>query len=151
MNWLGSFDSPVFLKGITMIFSRIIDIDTRRNRATYLLVDGKVMRFGLAIRREKNAHIDRWAFYLGITEEEYNFFVNMPDCDSFSFLGVPSVAISIAPSKAEMLCLEPPARFIGIHFDHDPTNRNWSDASISFEMERFYQTISGMLRHEETA
>lgn len=132
-----------------MTFIRTIDINTQRNRAVFLIVEGKDMFFGLAIRREKNNHIDRWAFYVGITEEEYNFFVrDVNQFDGFSFVGLPSVAISIPQTITEVFGLQPPTRYIGVHFDFDETGHSWSDSSITFHLERFFHWVRKQVIHE---
>lgn len=132
---------------------RPIDINTKHHRATYLILEDKAMFFGLAIRREKNSHVDRWAFYVGITEEEYNFFLGMQEHHgnpTISFLGMASEAISVSKILADTLMIEQPQRFIGCHYDKDPFNDNWSNASIYACLDYAFGYVRGMLKHEKT-
>lgn len=135
-----------------MTFIRNIDINTQHSRAAYLIVEDKDMFFGLAIRREQNNHVHRWAFYIGITEEEYLFFVDrLGEFTSISFLGLPSVSISIPQSITDMFGLQAPTRFIGVHYDSDPCGNNWSNESIVFMLEALFHFVREALRNEKAA
>lgn len=135
-----------------MPFVRLIDTNVARNRAVFVIIDNKDMFFGLAIRREKNSHIDRWAFYVEIQEEEYNLLVESHSkYEALSFIGMPSVQISIPESITSMFGLKPPTRYAGVHFNSDPFGAGWADSSISQCIESHYNFVKQVLQNEKAA
>lgn len=130
-----------------MAMIQMLGIHSEHKRATYIILDGKAITFALAIRREVNNAIDRWAFYIGINQEEYNFLAEHGhECPDISFLGAPSFAISVSKIHAETFMQEPPAFFVGTHKDHDSLGDNWSSTSIIAHIEFFHEMIQKVLQ-----
>lgn len=129
-----------------MAIFRPIDINTKYARAIFLILEGKDIFFGIAVRGLKNSKVDRWKFYIGINEEEYSFFVEyLRTHDEYSFLGIPSDLINIPKLLADVYMAESPGRFIGIHVDRDPWNADWADSSILRMIGNFYEQMRGTI------
>lgn len=123
-----------------------VDINARHNRAIFLLVDGRRMRFGVAIKRPHPVK-DRWCFYVGLTPEEYSFFVELGS-EELSFLNLPDPILNVPQMVAEKVMVESPGYYAGTHIDSDPWNRNWNGDSIIGCMQQFAITVSELLKNE---
>lgn len=129
-----------------MAIARLIDICAENRRGTYLIIDGNAIRFGLAIRRDSNAAIDRWTFYIGLDQEEYSTLVEAAaEIPEITFLAMSGGAVNVTKAKAEMFLKDSPTFFVGTHKDHDDLGDNWSSASVEANLLHFFELIQKAL------
>lgn len=125
---------------------RLLYVDTEYRRATYLILDKNVIRFGLAIRRELNNVIDRWAFYVGLADEEYETLIDVvSDHDDISFIGSASTVIGVVRTRTEAFSQQPPNYFIGTHKDQDDLGTHWSSVAVEANLSHFYDRVMEIL------
>lgn len=130
----------------------LVDVYAKHARATYLAIDGKEMRFCLAIRRLRNDQVNRWCFYVALAEEEYSFLVkNQHRIADASFLAMSSTVIGVHKQVCDAFFLPQPERFVGKHVNSDPFESDWSNASIEANLAAFYEYIKGAFQHETAA
>jgi hypothetical protein len=131
---------------------KTVDLNAKHNRAVFVYtgVQSEIL-FGLAIRRHIVRQRYRWCFYLGITEEEYLSLVLKTDVPNISFLGVASDCISVPQIVAAGLLSDPPPRFVGCHYEHDPLKSDWSSESITTCLEHFIEEMLPLIRGNQDA
>lgn len=128
-----------------------IDLNAKFNRAIFLVHLENRIFFGLAIKRPEHVK-DRWCFYLGITEEEYSILVErFVDDPLISFIGLPSASINVPELIADRWFTPSPGRFVGCHFDKDPTGAGWSSVSLISTLDFFVDQILRKLKNGSQA